>query len=920
MKLQRLLRAFLSPLLLLVLFQLANAQDPVQYGRHYDQVPYTKDIDIYQVNIRAFSPGSNLAGVTARLNNIKNLGMNVVYLMPLYPVGTDAKSSNSPYCIKDFTSVGAEYGTLADLRALVEGAHRKGMSVILDWVANQTSWDHPWITQHPDWYIRDANGVIQQLDSYTDVAALDMNNPEVQQAMVKAMRYWIFAANVDGFRCDYADHAPVSFWKKTIDNLRSIHSHKMIMLAEGSRPENFTAGFDMNFGFRFYGDALVPIHNGSGVSKIQTANDQEYVDANPSQEVARYTGNHDTNGNGTPLEVFGGSAGVMANFVVAAYMKGVPFLYNGQEVAFDKRIPFPWTAVDIDWTQNAGVTKEFKKVLDFRNLSKAIRRGELLNYSDLNVCAFTKSSGQQEVLVFSNLRSTISKYIIPKALTGSYKDAFTGATKKLKGLDTLFLNGFQYLVLTDRYDPESRRISVSPLNSSIPVGTTLQITATLTPPDTKKSVQWSSDNPGIASVDTNGLVTAVSLGTVTITAALDNRNKATAAVTVVPQHNYTVHFFKPADWGSGINIYWYNVDPDGSLPNLNWPGTPMTNDGDGWYSYSFTNVNSAIVIFNDGSKQSADLLRSTTGWYLNGVWYDTKPATSTTFTVNFYRPANWGTGINIYWYNAVPDGSLPSPSWPGVPMTNHGDGWYSFTFTGATAATVIFNDGSNQSADLPRDKDGWYMDGVWYDTKPATPDVLLTVNFFRPSGWGTGINIYWYNVQPTGSLPSPSWPGVPMTDNGDGWYSYTFTNIASAVVIFNDGTNQSADLPRDKSGWYMDGIWHDTKPATPVTVAAIRDSAGKISGVTAENGAASDKISLTKIFPNPASGNYFNVYIPGLKNNERASVAVLDANGRTVLKTQISQSGNIRYNLKTGVYYVMINANGIHVTKKLVVE
>ncbi|MGH2565693.1 MAG: alpha-amylase family glycosyl hydrolase, partial [Ginsengibacter sp.] len=213
MKLQRLLRAFLSPLLLLTLLQLANAQDPVQYGRHYNQVPYTKDINIYQVNIRAFSPSSNLAGVTARLNNIKNLGMNVVYLMPLYPVGTDAKSSNSPYCIKDFTSVGAEYGTLADLRALVEGAHRKGMSVILDWVANQTSWDHPWITQHPDWYIRDANGVIQQLDSYTDVAALDMNNPEVQQAMVKAMRYWIFSANVDGFRCDYADHPPVSFWK-----------------------------------------------------------------------------------------------------------------------------------------------------------------------------------------------------------------------------------------------------------------------------------------------------------------------------------------------------------------------------------------------------------------------------------------------------------------------------------------------------------------------------------------------------------------------------------------------------------------------------------------------------------------------------------------------------------------------------------
>ena len=208
MKLQRLLHAFLFPLLFLSLFQQANAQDPPQYGSRFDQVPVTKDINLYQVNIRAFSSGKNLAGVAARLNNIKDLGTNVVYLMPVYPVGTDPKSSNSPYCIKDFRSVGAEYGTLSDLRSVVASAHQKGMAVILDWVVNQTSWDNPWITQHPDWYIRNANGVIQQLDSYTDVAALDMNNPAVQLAMDSAMRYWIFAANVDGFRCDYADHPP----------------------------------------------------------------------------------------------------------------------------------------------------------------------------------------------------------------------------------------------------------------------------------------------------------------------------------------------------------------------------------------------------------------------------------------------------------------------------------------------------------------------------------------------------------------------------------------------------------------------------------------------------------------------------------------------------------------------------------------
>ncbi|MDQ6903720.1 MAG: starch-binding protein [Bacteroidota bacterium] len=999
---KRLLHVFLVPLLFLSATLQINAQDHAQYGHHFSKVPDTRDINLYQVNIRAFSAAGNLAGVTARLDSIKNLSINTIYLMPVYPVGTDAKSSNSPYCIKDFTSVGAEYGSLADLQTLVESAHKKGMAVILDWVVNQTSWDNPWITQHPDWYVKDANGNIQQLDSYTDVAALDMTNPQVQHAMVADMRYWIFAANIDGFRCDYADHPPVSFWKKTIADLRSNCTHKLIMLAEGSRTDNFTAGFDMNFGFNFYYNAIIPIHSGSSVSKIQTVNNAEYTSANATQQVARYTGNHDTNGSGTPLELFGGQAGVMANFVVAAYMKGVPFLYNGQEVAFATRIPFPWNTVHIDWTPKPAVTDEFKKVLQFRSSSDAIRRGTLLNYSDVNVCAFTKTMSSEEVLVFSNLRSAISKYIIPPALAGTYNDAFSNAHKTLKALDTLTLGGYQYLTLTGKNKPESRQIFVSPLNSSIIVGTTLPISVDLASHN-KKSVTWTSSNTSVATVNDTGLVKGVAIGTAIITAALDNKNKATSLVTVTPQHNFTVHFFKPADWGTGINIYWYNIDPTGSLPNLNWPGTPMTNDGDGWYSYNFTNVNSAVVIFNDGSKQSADLprdkdgwyangawydtkpvtsnnsftvhffkpadwatsiniywynalpdgsypsvswpgvamtnegggwysytfnnvasavvifndgskqsadlARSTTGWYLNGLWYDTKPVTaSTTFTVSFYRPATWGTGINIYWYNAVPDGSLPSPSWPGVPMTNNGDGWYTYTFSSATAATLIFNDGTNQSADTYRDKDGWYKDGVWYDNKPATPDVTWTVNFFKPSAWGSNINIYYYNVLPTGALASVSWPGVPMTTSGDGWYSYTFTNVASAVVIFNDGSSQSADLPRSTTGWYYNGVWYDTKPSTSTAVALSRSTN------------ISNTISIVQVYPNPAKNNGFNVYIPGLDAGEMANLTVMDARGNTTMKTLVPQLSKIGNNLRPGIYLIRIDTRKLHVTRKVVVQ
>ena len=216
------------------------AQDPPQYGTPFAGVPDTRDINMYQVNIRAFSSGSNFAGVTARMQNIKDLSTNVVYLMPVFPVGTDSRSkvasSTSPYSIKDFKSVGSEFGNLADLRTLVDNAHSRGMAVILDWVVNQTSWDHPWITQHPDWYVRN-NGVIQQLGSFADVAALDMNNATMRAAMIDAMRYWVFAANIDGFRCDYANNAPIPFWSAVISNLRGITSHKLVMFAEGDRLE-----------------------------------------------------------------------------------------------------------------------------------------------------------------------------------------------------------------------------------------------------------------------------------------------------------------------------------------------------------------------------------------------------------------------------------------------------------------------------------------------------------------------------------------------------------------------------------------------------------------------------------------------------------------------------------------------------------
>jgi glycosidase len=420
----------------------------VQYGTPFNNVADRQDAVIYQVNTRVFSQQGNFAGVTARLDSIKALGVNVLYIMPVYPVGI-LNALNSPYCIKDYTSVNSEFGTLADLRTLVDGAHSRNMSVVLDWVGNHTAWDHTWISAHKDWYLQNAAGNVISPPGmgWNDVAQLNFNSSAMRLAMIKAMKYWIFNANVDGFRCDYSDGPPVDFWKQAIDTLRNITTHKLLILAEGTRSTNFAAGFDYNFGFGFFGNLKTVFSSNQSVQTIDNLNTTEYSGTSNGQQVVRYITNHDVNGSdGTPLELFGGKNGSMAAFVVVACMKGIPMIYNGQEVGTPVRLTFPFTSTKIDWSINPDITAEYKKVIQFRNSSEAVRRGTLVSYSSSDVCAFTKESAGQKVFVVSNFRNTVINYTVPLGLAStSWTDALNGGTVTVGS--TFVLQPYTYLIL-----------------------------------------------------------------------------------------------------------------------------------------------------------------------------------------------------------------------------------------------------------------------------------------------------------------------------------------------------------------------------------------------------------------------------------------------------------------------------------------
>jgi len=713
---------------LLLFVSSVYAQDPPQYGTPFAGVPDTRDVNMYQVHIRPFSANGNLAGVTARLDNIKALGTNVIYLMPIYPHGTDSRSSPSPYCIKDFKAVGSEYGSLSDLRTLVDGAHSRGMAVILDIAINGTSWDNAWTTTHPEYYLRSGT-TIQQLGNFSDIAALDLNSSATRSAIKDAMRYWILAANVDGYRCDYANNPPLDFWSEVIGNIRGISSHKLLMLAEGDRQANFTAGFDMNFGDRWFWNALKDVAAGGPVSqRFQTINDYEYANATGSNQAVRYTGNHDTytNDNGVqrPFVIFNNHNGIVANFLVSAYMKGVPFLMSGQEIDYEPKTDWPWQGFKFNWSQNPTAAADFAKILNFRTASAAIRRGDLTQYANDDISIFTKTLGSEKVIVMSNLRNASKSYVIPAALAGTYVNPYNNnASVTLTTGATRTFAAYEYLVLTNTNAPvvAVTGVSVSPTTATVGLGSTQQLNATIAPANaTNQNVTWTSSNTAVATVNASGLVSAVSAGTTTITVkTVDGNKTATSAITVaaIPVASVSVSPTTASLYTGNTQQLSATIAPaNASNKTVTWSSSNTavaTVNSSGLVTAVSAGTANITVTTQDGSKTAIAAIT-------------VNP--NTNFTVYFYKPSTWGTGIKIYYWSALPTGVLADASWPGVNMTNAGNGWYSYIFTNVTSTNLIFNDGTSQTANLSRNKTGWYMNATWYDSNPGTGVAVTSVS------------------------------------------------------------------------------------------------------------------------------------------------------------------------------------------------
>ena len=400
---------------------------------------WSKNSTIYEVNLRQYSHEGTIEAFRNDLGRIKELGIDILWFMPIHPIGEKNRkgTEGSYYSVKDYKQIHSDYGTIEDFKSLVSEAHKLGMHVILDWVANHTAFDNIWIEQgHDDWYTPDSNGNIQPPigTDWWDVADLDYDNFEMRSAMIEAMKFWVTECDIDGYRCDVADWVPVDFWNEARRALDSIKP--VFMLAEAENPELHEKAFDMSYGWEFH---FIMNDVAQGNKSVKHIRDYLKGNAKRFEKDAyrlHFTSNHDENSwKGTVEERLGKSKKAFA--VLAATIEGMPLIYNGQEGGLNKRLEF-FEKDTIEWG-DWSMSDFYTPLLNLNKENEALWNGNfggdirLLNpEKDTINLAYSREKGNSGVIClfnFSNQNSTVR--IDFSGLSGRYTELYEKDTLNL---------------------------------------------------------------------------------------------------------------------------------------------------------------------------------------------------------------------------------------------------------------------------------------------------------------------------------------------------------------------------------------------------------------------------------------------------------------------------------------------------------
>ena len=365
---------------------------------------------IYELYPRNFSAEGNFNGVTARLDELKDLGVDVLWLMPIHPIGEKLRKGTlgSPYAVRDYYGINPDYGSADDFKRLVAAAHQRQMRVILDVVLNHSAWDNVLIAQHPEFYKQDAAGkIIPPVPEWTDVAGFNYANPGLRAYMIGMLKHWVTEFGVDGFRCDVAHMVPVDFWEEARTALEAAKPD-VLMLAEASTPALLLKAFDLDYSWPLHGTLNQVLLQGAPVSDLRRSWEESLRQFPQGALHLRIADNHDE---ARAVARFG-VRGALAASAFMFLLDGVPLLYNGMEVgdATESGDPALFEKLPVFWKpkERPPLRDIYRDLIKLRRQYAPFRSDRLIwlrNSQEADVATFLRLDERDEFVVVVNFSS-----------------------------------------------------------------------------------------------------------------------------------------------------------------------------------------------------------------------------------------------------------------------------------------------------------------------------------------------------------------------------------------------------------------------------------------------------------------------------------------------------------------------------------
>ncbi|MCB1060233.1 MAG: alpha-amylase [Calditrichaeota bacterium] len=405
---------------------------------------WSRNAVIYEVNVRQFTTAGTFAAFAEHLPRLQELGVNILWFMPINPIGVENRkgSLGSYYSVKDYRAINPEFGTMDEWKNLVTQCHDMGFKVIIDWVANHTSWDNPLTVDHPDWYAHDNDGsFVPPVPDWTDVIQLNYDNDDLRAWMTESMQFWVEETNIDGFRCDVAGMVPLSFWEQAARELLPMKS--LFLLMENESAE-YHAAFHAGYGWELFHKSINVAAGERAVADLLTYFSTHKQNYPPDSYAMYFTSNHDENSwNGTEFEHFHSAALPFAAMIMTA--PGIPLIYNGQESGFNRRLLF-FEKDSIDWADNQ-YTDFYEKLTALKHRNPALRNGEQgadlvpVNFTgDETALCYKRERDNSRVVVIVNTSQTgLNITLNDPSVVGTYQDVLEETATTLTGTDHITL-------------------------------------------------------------------------------------------------------------------------------------------------------------------------------------------------------------------------------------------------------------------------------------------------------------------------------------------------------------------------------------------------------------------------------------------------------------------------------------------------